>query len=332
MRAPDFWQGDRLLSRLLVPAAALYHLADRLNRARRRTERVPVPVICVGNLVAGGAGKTPVALALAERLRALGHRPHFLSRGHGGRLTGPLRVDPARHTAAEVGDEPLLLAAAAPAWIARHRPAGARAAAQAGATVIVMDDGFQNPTLARDLALVVVDGAVGFGNGRVLPAGPLREPVAAGLARADALVVIGADATGAARHLPAGRPILGARLVADGPDLAGQRVLAFAGIGRPAKFFATCADLGADLVGTVAFADHHPYTTADLAPLLARAEAAGARPVTTAKDAVRLPPDVRARVTVVPVRLAWDAAAAVDALLTPLAPPPIGGGDGAYPG
>jgi len=316
MRTPAFWYRPTGAAALaLAPLGALYGLAGRLRFAMTRAKPAPVPVVCVGNLVAGGAGKTPVALALAEALAARGTAVHFLMRGHGGTEHGPLRVDPARHDAGQVGDEALLLASHAPTWVARDRVAGARAAAAAGAGVVVMDDGFQNPHLAKDLSLVVVDGAVGFGNGHILPAGPLREPVGRGLSRADAVVLMGEDRTGVAARV-APLPVLRARIEPT-PDhgLRGQTVLAFAGIGRPEKFFATLESLGAVLAGRIAFADHHPYTAAEVADLLTRAEALNALPVTTAKDAVRLPADVRARVCVLPVRAVFDDAEALGALL-----------------
>src|SRR5271170_3295535 len=240
MHAPEFWQRDGLWPRLLVPAGWAIAGAGRLRRRLARPLMLEIPVLCVGNLVAGGTGKTPVALALAQQLQARGVRVHCLTRGHGGMAAGPVEVDPARHDARAVGDEALLLAAAAPTVVARDRAAGARLALARGAELVVMDDGFQNPGLAKDLSLLVVDGAVGFGNARLLPAGPLREPIDSGLARAQAVVLIGPDQAGVARRIAGALPMLGARLVPDaGWDaLRGRRVVAFAGIGRPQKFFA----------------------------------------------------------------------------------------------
>ncbi len=314
VRAPEFWARDGILPALLSPLAGLYVLAGDWRRAAARPYRAPVPVICAGAVTAGGAGKTPVALALARHLVRRGRRVHLLSRGYGGSAAGPLAVDLRRHDAATVGDEPLLLAVAAPCWVARDRAAGARAAVAAGADIIVMDDGLQNPTLAQDLTLLVVDGEQGFGNGRVMPAGPLREPVERALARADAAVLVGEDRTGVAGRLGA-TPLLRARLVAEAADLAGRRVLAFAGIARPAKFFAALAALGAEIAAAEAFPDHHRYTADEIARLFATAQRLGALPVTTEKDAVRLPAEARARVRVVPARLDWDDAAALDRLL-----------------
>ena len=314
--APEFLSRGWLCAHLLQPLAWAHEAAGAARRAFTRPWRAPVPVICVGKVVAGGAGKTPVVLSLAQRLAARGAKPHILSRGYGGSASGPLRVDPARHTAAEVGDEPLLLAAAAPTWIARDRVAGARAAVAAGAGLILMDDGFQNPSLAKDLSLLVIDGSYGFGNGKVIPAGPLRESVAAALGRADAVVLMGADESGLAASVGA-VPVLAAKLVpVAGTSLDGP-VVAFAGIGRPEKFFRTVAEAGARLAATHGFPDHRPYDARALERLAAEAEAAGARLVTTEKDAVRLPPAWRARVTVLAVEVAWQDAAALDALLAP---------------
>jgi tetraacyldisaccharide 4'-kinase len=277
--------------------------------------RVAVPTICVGNLTAGGAGKTPVVLSLAQLLRARGRRPHILSRGYGGSFKGPLQVDPTRHRASEVGDEPLLLAAAAPSWIGADRVASARAAIAAGADLLLLDDGFQNPALAYDIALVVIDGGYGIGNGRVMPAGPLREPAAPALERASAVVMIGA----CEQPLDLGRlPILKAALAPiDADALKGQRVVAFAGIGRPTKFFATLRELGADLAWTRDFPDHHPYSAGELDTLAAAARAKNATLVTTEKDWVRLPPQWREKIRALKVALRWDDAAALERMLAP---------------
>ncbi len=315
MRAPEFWRRDGPWPRLLAPAAMLYALGGRLRAAMTTPWRAPVPVICVGNLVAGGAGKTPVAIAIARRLAARGMAVHCVSRGYGGRLRGPVRVDPAAHTAREVGDEPLLLAAHAATWVARDRAAGARAAYGAGAQAIVLDDGFQNPSLAKDLSLIVVDGGYGFGNGRVMPAGPLREPLLAGLGRADAVVLMGEDKGGLRPHLERRLPVVAARLAPGDESLRGQRVVAFAGIGRPAKFFATLEAMGCRVVARFAVADHHRYTPDEIMQIVERAQAERAIPVTTEKDFVRLPEDARIMVRALPVRLEWADDAALDDLL-----------------
>jgi tetraacyldisaccharide 4'-kinase len=323
MHAPDFWRRRGLLSAMLEPAAAAFAGAGLLRRRLARPARAPVPVVCIGNLVVGGAGKTPVTLELARLLAEHGRQAHILTRGYGGDLAGPVRVDPARHDYRAVGDEALLLAAAAPTWVSRHRPAGAQAAAAAGAELVLMDDGLQNPSLVQDLALLVVDAGYGFGNGRVMPAGPLRERLRGGLGRAQAAVLIGEDRTDIGAELGRHLPVAHARLVPAGPadPWRGRRVVAFAGIGRPQKFFDSLLELGADLVGGIGFPDHHAYRADEIAALVAQAERAEAVAVTTAKDWVRLPVGIRPRVEILPVRLAWRAItdqALVERLILPL--------------
>ena len=306
------------MPRLLSPLAAVT-AAITARRVARPGWHAPVPVICCGNVTSGGAGKTTLALDLGRRLLARGHGVHFLSRGYGGSAHGPHRVAP-RDTVAEVGDEPLLLAEIAPTWTSADRAAGARAAVEAGAEALVLDDGLQNPTLRKDLSLLVIDGACGFGNGRVLPAGPLREPIATGASRCQAAVLIGPDRAAAVAALPVGLPVLRARLM-HGPEfdaLAGRRVLAFAGIASPEKFFATLAEAGVVVADRVGFPDHHPYTDRELRRLLDTAARLDAVPVTTRKDAVRLPAAVRAVVRVAGVAIAWDDPAAIETMLSAL--------------
>jgi len=317
MRAPEFWAHDGALPQLLVPAALLYRFGGSIKRAFVRTQRAPVPIVCVGNLTLGGAGKTPVALAIADRLLARGRRVHFLTRGYGGRARGPLRVDPDRHDARDVGDEALLLARAAPTWVGGNRPRSAAAAVAAGADVLVMDDGFQNPSLAKDLSLVVIDLDGGFGNRRVFPAGPLREPLAEGLRRAQALVLIGRGEAPVAERSGGGLPVLRARLVAadSTQTLRGRRVAAFAGIGRPAKFFDTLGQVGAHVVVRRAFPDHYRYSAEDIMAFCEEAAVHKAEPVTTEKDYVRLDAEMRPMVRSVAVDLIFDDLARVDALL-----------------
>jgi tetraacyldisaccharide 4'-kinase len=281
---------------------------------RGRGRHAGLPVICLGNLTIGGGGKTPAALAVAQLLHAAHERPFFLSRGYGGQLAGPVRVNPTLHRAADVGDEPMLLARLAPTIVARDRVAGATFARSAGASVIVMDDGFQNPSLAKDLNIVLVDGSRGIGNGRVIPAGPLRAPLEPQLDRAQALIVVGA-ADGAARVIDRAErrriPIFRGRLE---PDRAvvkaiGQRkVLAFAGIADPEKFFATLTGAGIQIANRASFPDHHRFSAADAVDLVAKAQADHLMLLTTEKDLVRMAgePDLQqlaASASALPVRL-----------------------------
>ncbi|MEL6980039.1 MAG: tetraacyldisaccharide 4'-kinase [Pseudomonadota bacterium] len=328
MKAPRHWsnppEAPGLRAALLTPAGWAYGLAGRLRRAASRPMRARVPVICVGNLTAGGAGKTPTTLALCDRLAALGLEAHVLSRGYGARLKGPLRVDPSEHDAEAVGDEPLLMAQRRPVWIGADRRETAAEAVLSGAQILVMDDGYQNPHLHQDLPLVVIDAQAGFGNERLIPAGPLREPLERGFARAGAAIMIGRPKPGERwPWTPPGLPLLHARLAADtgGRSLKGAKIIAFAGIGRPEKFFDTLRDLGADLVETTAFPDHHRYSAAMLQRLEARAQARGATLATTEKDAVRFPKWFRGRALVVRVSLGFAEPAAIDAVLRPLIDP-----------
>jgi tetraacyldisaccharide 4'-kinase len=261
---------------------------------RARGRHAGLPVICLGNLTIGGAGKTPAALAVAQFLHAAHERPFFLSRGYGGRLAGPVRVNPALHRAADVGDEPILLARLAPTVVARDRVAGATFARSAGASVIVMDDGFQNPSLAKDLSLILVDGRRGIGNGRVVPAGPLRAPLERQLDRAQALIVVGAP-DGAARVIERAEerkiPLFHGKLEPDRAvvnAIGRRKVLAFAGIADPEKFFATLAAAGIEVANRAGFPDHHRFSAAEALDLVTQARANNLMLLTTEKDLARL--------------------------------------------
>jgi tetraacyldisaccharide 4'-kinase len=331
MREPAFWwqPGSGIP---LSPLGGIYGIIAAL-RMRAQGRSAGVPVICVGNFTVGGAGKTPAALLVGRLLLAAHQRVFFLSRGYGGRFRGPVRIDPAVHSAAAVGDEPLLLARLAPTIVARDRLAGAETARREGASVIVMDDGFQNPTLAKDLSILLVDGRRGIGNGRVIPAGPLRAPLGTQMARADAVVLVDPPHHTAAIEERARRhhvAIYHARLEPDRDTLAalrGRKVLAFAGIGDPRKFFATLGDAGIAVAEAISFADHHRYRAADARALLARADAANLMLLTTEKDLVRLSGKRRlaalhARANALPVRLVIEEADAFrDMILKALAPP-----------
>jgi tetraacyldisaccharide 4'-kinase len=294
MREPGFWhRPSSWKSHLLTPLGVLYG-AIAAKRLQREGLEAGIPVLCVGNYHVGGAGKTPTVLALAKLLRDLGETPVVLSRGYGGKLRGPVRVDPVRHAAGDVGDEPLMMAAALPVVVSRERADGVPLARSLSASVIVMDDGFQNPSVAKDVSLIVIDSDRGLGNGRVLPAGPLRAPLRPQLARTDALVVVGqgAAAEAVAADLAArGKPVLRARLTpsdASVASISGKRVLAFAGIGDPARFFGTLRASGIEIVRQRAFADHHPFSQGEIAALIAEAKREALTLVTTEKDFARL--------------------------------------------
>ena len=325
MRAPAFWwQPPGLIARLLAPLGWLYG-AITLRRMRQPGADCGVPVICVGNFVAGGAGKTPTAIALAGLLAQRGENPFVLMRGYGGSLPGPVEVHAQHHAAHAVGDEPLLMARHVRTVVSRDRVAGANLARALGASVIVMDDGLQNPALAKRVRLAVVDGASGVGNGLCLPAGPLRAPLAEQLTQVDAVLVIGPGEPGeavAAQATARGIPVLGARLdpAADTVTrLADQAVLAVSGIGRPEKFAATLREAGARIVAERAFGDHHAYSAADVQALVAEAALYDSLVATTEKDWVKLAPlwpeAERGRLLPVPVRLVFDAAEPIAALL-----------------
>jgi tetraacyldisaccharide 4'-kinase len=294
MREPAFWYRPHSpLSHVLFPLGALYG-AVTAWRMQRDGADAGIPVICVGNYHVGGAGKTPTVLALTKLLRELGETPVVLSRGYGGHLKGPVMVDRARHTAADVGDEPLMMARDVPVAVARDRLDGVALAKSQGATVIVMDDGFQNPRLLKDASLIVIDSERGLGNGQVFPAGPLRAPLQAQLARTDALVLIGDGRAAndvAAELAKRDKPELRARLkpvAASLAQLTGKRVFAFAGIGDPERFFRTLHASGIAVARTRAFADHHAFSQDEITALAADARREQLTLVTTEKDLARL--------------------------------------------
>jgi tetraacyldisaccharide 4'-kinase len=312
MREPAFWWRPRT-GALLTPFGVIYGAVAAL-RMRSPGNRVGLPVICLGNLTVGGAGKTPAALVMAQILHAAHERPFFLSRGYGGRLAGPIRVNPGLHRAADVGDEPMLLARLAPTIVARDRVAGAKFARFAGASVIVMDDGFQNPSLAKDLAILLIDGRRGIGNGHIIPAGPMRAPLGLQLNRAQAIIVVGApEGAGAVLDCASrlGIPVFHGRLEPDRAVLAAigrRKVLAFAGIADPKKFFITLAEAGIEIGDRAAFPDHHRYSAGQAQDLIARAQAKNLMLVTTEKDYMRLSGEpglerLAVRASALPVRL-----------------------------
>ncbi len=320
MREPGFWHGPpSWKSHLLKPLSALYG-AIAAKRLQHTGMNAGIPVLCVGNYHVGGAGKTPTVLALTKLLRDLGEIPVVLSRGYGGKLQGPVRVDPARHAASDVGDEPLMLAATLPVVISRDRADGVALARAQAASVILMDDGFQNPSIAKDASVIVIDSERGLGNGQVIPAGPLRAPLRPQLARTDALVIVGhgaAAGTVAADIAAQGKPVLRAHLRPDNAQVSSlrdKRVLAFAGIGDPQRFFKTLQASGIDVVRQRAFADHHAFSKAEIESLVAEATRDALTLVTTEKDFVRLRngdalPDSAKHITPFAVTLEFDDAA-----------------------
>jgi tetraacyldisaccharide 4'-kinase len=322
MRAPDFWtirhgrDAAPLLRLLLSPLGWLYGASVARRLAKATPVRLPIPVISLGNISVGGTGKTPLAQMLRAELAALVSGPvAILSRGYGGSLEGPVLVDVLRHSASQVGDEPLMLAADGPVIVARDRAAGGRFAVEQGVKALVLDDAHQNPALVKDLSIVVVDGQTGFGNSFLVPAGPLREPVAKGLVRAQLIITMGRVSQDAVGDLEVYQgPLLAADLVPAGIEIKGK-VLGFCGIGQPAKFDATLRALGLDVVDMFPFPDHHPYSSQDIRRIEAAARDYGATLVTTAKDFVRLPSDFAAKVRVIPVTAQMSDPAALRAIL-----------------
>jgi len=316
MRAPDFWRKRGAAARLLAPLGTLYGFSVAIKARFAKPFDSGLPVICVGNLTAGGSGKTPIAMAIAGLLRAKGHRPYFLTRGYGGSERGPALASRG-HSAEVMGDEALLLARTAPTIVARDRAAGAKLAREKGATVLVMDDGHQNFSLHKTLSLVVADAETGFGNGFQIPAGPLREPVRRGLVRAAAVILVG-DGTPDLQGFRG--PVLRAHLEAEAEGFAGKNVFAFAGIGRPEKFVASLQETDAQVMGSCFFADHHPYTEDEIIQL--KAVAGEALLVTTEKDFVRLSTEQRRGVKVLKIVARFDDAGAIERLLDSAVPRP----------
>ena len=316
LKTPSFWYrpaGSKppAVERLLIPAAAVYRFLYDIHHIMKLPYKARVPVLCIGNLVAGGTGKTPTAIALLKTLKAHGiaKNPAFLIRGYGGAEIGPMRVDPKIHTAWDVGDEALILAQHAPTYVGGDRAASAQMALENDADLIIMDDGLQNPSIHKDLRLVVVNGEMGFGNKRLLPAGPMRQPLDENYSMADGVILIGEDRRNALQGLPDSIPLIQAQLK---PSASAQidtqtKYLAFAGLGYPQKFFCYLkGTLGMNVVSESAFSDHHPYEISDLRALHKQAESLGARLITTEKDYLRLPHIEGVAVETLPVEMCWD--------------------------
>lgn len=325
MKPPRFWasgldprsrEAAPLTRVLLTPISALY--AFMVNRKLKFATPVDVglPVICIGNLTVGGVGKTPIVQAVRAHLSDAGMRSASLSRGYGGKLKGPLKVSPGDHSAADVGDEPLMLASSGESWIGADRAAAAQAMKDAGVQDIIMDDGHQNHGLQKTLSLIVIDAGTAFGNGHMIPKGPLREPIASGLARADAVILIG-DGETPPEVTQSSLPVWRAKLMPQSLPPTGPLV-AFAGIGRPEKFFDGLKAAGASLAEEVPFPDHHAFTSADLDYLQTLSTERGASLITTEKDHVRLPPEMRSRVAVFPIAAQFEMPTALDDILAPV--------------
>lgn len=327
MRTPRFWYDQKLsvLSLLLTPVSWIYGLIHTILLGSAKPWQSPIPVLCVGNLTVGGHGKTPTALSICHILKSYNKSVHFISRGYKGSLNGPILVNLTSHSAVEVGDEPLLLSEVAPTWVSANREAGIRLAHKMGAEIIIMDDGFQNQSIKKDLSIVVIDGEVGFGNGNLIPAGPLREEINVGLSRASAVVIIGEDRKNlkstiskiSTQNLKKPLKILTAHLKSDidSTSFHKEKVLAFTGIGRPEKFFNTLIKLGYDIVVKKSFSDHHHYTEKELANLQKMAKIKNARLITTSKDYVRLTISQQQGISVLPVKLDWENKVVLDSLL-----------------
>lgn len=320
---PVFWQDPNGASHpfalLLAPVARLYGFIGQRQRQRAIPWLAPGPVICIGNVSMGGVGKTPFALKVGELLKAQSLSPAYLTRGFGGQEKGPLFVSSAS-TACTVGDEALLLAQGAQTCVAHDRVAGARHIFEANPrAVVIMDDGYQNPSLAKDFSVLLVDGETGFGNGAVFPCGPLRETPESARQRADAIVFVlprqGVPVPQSLLAYAAGVPTFRAWLAPVEAPVQGDKAFAFCGIGRPEKFYRTAREAGYELVGQQDFADHYAYKAQDLSQLAAKAKAAGARLLTTMKDYMRLPTEFRTQVTGLPVAMQLDNEAGFQGLM-----------------
>ncbi len=306
MKTPKFWQNSSLLGDLLSPLGWIYYRTSQIHRKWQSRNAQPkqliAPIICIGNVTAGGAGKTPTARMLSAMFKIAGQKPHFISRGYGGTPQAePLRVNLKEHIASQVGDEPLLLAQMAPCWVSTNRQASAEQAVRDGASIVIADDGLQNSLFYKDTSLLVMDSQYGIGNGKLMPAGPLREPLEKALNRCDGIILIGDGSYKPSTTLP----IWPAKLkrVTDLTAYQNKAVIAFAAIATPQKFFDGLKDAGMELIENIAYADHHPYSTNDVALLLDKAEEAQAVLMTTAKDYVKLPETFRPHCIVVDVKL-----------------------------
>ena len=316
MKAPNFWHNDGLIPRILEPAAQILNLFSIMRYALGSNSNIGVPTICIGNIVSGGAGKTPVALSIAKKLHN-NYNVNFLTRGYGGKLSGPIQVDPNRHRIDEVGDEALVLANVATTWVAKDKKLGALSAKNMGAEIIIMDDGFRNPSVYKTLSLLVIDGPYGFGNGRLIPAGPLREKISSGLRKADAIVLIGDAKRSVKEVLPADIPVLQASTIPDNTnlELSNNNVIGFAGIGRPEKFLNTLKSMDLNIVDFVSFPDHYVFKETEIFQLQEKAAQHDAVLVTTLKDMKRVPRKVAHLCRTVEISIIWEDDSKIQQLL-----------------
>ncbi|MEE6206777.1 MAG: tetraacyldisaccharide 4'-kinase [Alphaproteobacteria bacterium] len=303
MKTPKYWQSNSLLSKILTPIGWLYGLATQMRLKLKKAPKADIPVICIGNITAGGTGKTPVSVSVAKMLATDMYHPFFLTRGYGGKLQNVM-VNTKKHSAEDVGDEPLLLAQQAPVIVNANRYEGAKLAIQEGADIAIMDDGFQNPSLHKDLSFLVFDGSYGIGNGKIIPAGPLRETFENGIKRADALIILGKDKHNLAERCKL--PVFFGHTEALQTTVNSGKVLAFAGIGHPQKFYHTLGQLGFDVAETIDFPDHHFYRKEELENILQKAKELNAEVYTTGKDFVKIPPSLQKYINVLEIAVVWD--------------------------
>jgi tetraacyldisaccharide 4'-kinase len=316
MKTPSFWHADGFIPKLLEPLAQLYKCLSFLERSLRSKTKIDIPVLCIGNLISGGAGKTPIALSIGQILNVK-HNISFLTRGYGGIEAGPIEVNPDEHSSYEVGDEALILSEVGPTWVSRNRTAGAIAAKNAGFEIVIMDDGFQHTSLVKTLSFVIIDGPYGFGNGRLIPAGPLREPIYSGLKRADVIVLVGEVNPSIIELLPNNKPLLRASLVPAemGTQLSNNNVIGFAGIGRPTKFLETLEKMGLNIIDFVAFPDHYRFRESEIRELYEKATEVDAILVTTFKDMKRVPKNVAHLCQPIGITVVWEDDSEIQQLL-----------------
>ncbi len=313
IKQPQFWKTNNKISMALWPLSLVYRLVTKIREMRAKPFKSQIPVICVGNVNIGGAGKTPVTIEVAKILQEQGKKVAFLSRGYGGYLYGPVRVDLEKHDAKQVGDEPLLLREIAPVYVAKNRTEGLKLISLSETDVIIMDDGLQNPNVVKDMCLLVIDGSYGVGNGQVLPAGPLRESLQAALSKVTATIFIGDDAT---KMLPLETKIIRAKILPHNHEkFIGKDVIAFAGIGNPEKFFGSLKELGGNIMKKVSFPDHYMYKEAELENLLKEANECGAMLVTTKKDFVRLDAKYKEKIQYLSIEISFSDKAVLEETL-----------------